>query len=180
MADILGFIRKAFPFIAAGASLGGPVGTMAAGLVGKALGVDAPKPTPEGISAAIVGATPEQLVELQKAEQEFKLQMEALGFNHIEELEQIAFADRQNARDREMKTGDRTPKILAYTTCILCVAAEAMYFFHGAHVGTSPELIGRILGTLDSALMLVLGYYFGSSVGSDAKTQTLSEIAKNK
>jgi hypothetical protein len=35
------------------------------------------------------------------------------------------------------------------------------------------ELVARVLGTLDGALMLVLSYYFGSSSGSQAKDDLL-------
>jgi hypothetical protein len=35
--------------------------------------------------------------------------------------------------------------------------------------GSMRELIARVLGTLDGALMLVLSFYFGSSAGSQAK-----------
>jgi hypothetical protein len=37
------------------------------------------------------------------------------------------------------------------------------------------ELIARVLGTLDSALMLVLSYYFGSSAGSAEKNQIMAQ-----
>jgi hypothetical protein len=38
---------------------------------------------------------------------------------------------------------------------------------------TMRELIARVLGTLDGALMLVLSFYFGSSSGSQAKDTML-------
>jgi hypothetical protein len=41
--------------------------------------------------------------------------------------------------------------------------------------GTMRELIARVLGTLDSALMLVLSYYFGSSAGSAEKNQIMAQ-----
>jgi hypothetical protein len=34
-------------------------------------------------------------------------------------------------------------------------------------------LVGRVLGTLDAALMCVLYYYFGSSAGSAQKNQIM-------
>ena len=38
----------------------------------------------------------------------------------------------------------------------------------------SEVLAGRVLGTLDSALLAVLYYYFGGSAGSDRKTELLA------
>ena len=52
-----------------GSALGGPVGGMAANLVAEVLGCD---PQPKKIEQAINNATPEQLLELKKAEKEFE------------------------------------------------------------------------------------------------------------
>jgi hypothetical protein len=38
-----------------------------------------------------------------------------------------------------------------------------------------PVLVGRILGLMDSVALLVLGYWFGSSSGSNAKTTLLAQ-----
>jgi hypothetical protein len=37
-----------------------------------------------------------------------------------------------------------------------------------------------VLGTLDSALILILSYYFGSSAGSDRKTEILAGANQKK
>lgn len=176
-------LRKSFPFISAAASLGGPIGTMAAAAVGKAIGADkAPTPTVDGISNAIALALsdPQQRAALIQAEQEFQKQMTELGYQHAEELEATAAADRANAREREIQVKDWTPRILAFLVVILCCTGEGYYFTHGSPGSASPELIGRILGTLDSALILVLSYYFGSSAGSDRKTELLAESQSQK
>src|SRR5437773_569825 len=70
MPDVLGFMRKAFPVFSAFASFGGPLGTLAAGMAGKALGVKALDTNQDAIAAAIAGATPEQMVQLRQAEAE--------------------------------------------------------------------------------------------------------------
>lgn len=175
-------LKKAFPFISAAASLGGPLGTMAATLVGQALGLGkTPANNPDSISNAIAAALadPTQRAALLKAEQDFQLQMQQLGYQHAEEIEKIAEQDRDSARNREIQVKDWTPRILAFVVVMLCFGGEGYYFMHGSPSSASPELIGRILGTLDSALILVLSYYFGSSAGSDDKTKTLSAIAQN-
>lgn len=171
-------MKKAFPFLSAAASLGGPLGTMAAAAVGKALGLDkAPAGTSDSIANAIAVAMgdPAQRAAILKAEQEFQVQMTTLGYQHAEEIEAIASKDRDSARNREIQVKDWTPRILAFVVVTLCFTAEFVYFRHGAPANASPELIGRILGTLDSALILVLSYYFGSSAGSDRKTELLSQ-----
>lgn len=176
-------LRKSFPFISAAASLGGPLGTMAAAMVGKAIGADkAPAGTADGISAAIASAlaSPEQRAALLKAEEDFQLQMQELGYKHAEDLEEIAAKDRDSARNREIQVKDWTPRILAFVVVVLCFMGEGWYFTHGAPSNASGELIGRILGTLDSALILVLSYYFGSSSGSASKDATIASFAKTQ
>lgn len=175
-------LKKAFPFLSAAASLGGPLGTMAASAIGSALGLSkAPGPTSDAISTAIAAAfaNPEQRAALLKAEQDFQLQMAQLGYQHAEEIEQIAAKDRDSARNREVQVKDWTPRILAFTCVVLCFGGEGWYFTHGSPASASPELIGRILGTLDSALILVLSYYFGSSAGSASKDATIAGFSQN-
>src|SRR6185369_1457273 len=99
-------LKKSFPFISAAAGLGGPIGTLAATAVGKALKLDkTPAPTIDGISNVIATALgdPAQRQALVAAEQEFQKQMAELGYNHVEELEKIAADDRASARNREIQ-----------------------------------------------------------------------------
>lgn len=174
-------LKKAFPFLSAAASLGGPLGTMAAAAIGGALGLGkSPAPTTDAISTAIATAfaDPAQRAALLKAEQEFQLQMEALGYQHAEEIEQIAAKDRDSARNREVQIKDRTPKILAAVIIAATVVVESYVtiavFHHQTFDTQGAVIIGRILGMLDTSVGLVLAYYFGSSAGSAAKTDLLA------
>lgn len=60
--------------------------------------------------------------------------------------------------------------LIAFVVVVACLAAETAYLFFGATAFISgkapiPEvLVGRILGTLDMSLALVLGYYFTASI----------------
>lgn len=175
-------LKKAFPFISIAASFGGPLGAMAASAVGKAIGADkAPAATSDAIATAIAGALgdPSQRAALIEAEHSFALQMAELGYKNAEELEATAAADRANARNREIQVKDWTPRVLAFVVVSLCFGFEGLYFRHGAPPTASPELIGRILGTLDSALILVLSYYFGSSAGSERKSELMATMSNN-
>jgi hypothetical protein len=64
------------------------------------------------------------------------------------------------------------PSILSV---LVVVAWVLVQFFLLNHVidASMRELVARVLGTLDGALMLVLSYYFGSSSGSQAKDDLL-------
>ena len=58
-----------------GTALGGPMGGMAANMISEVLGVPN---TPKAIEKGIAEATPEQMLELKKAEQAFEVQMKEL------------------------------------------------------------------------------------------------------
>ena len=103
--------------------------------------------------------------------------MKALGFANLTELERIAYQDRDSARTREVKTGDSwTPRALAG---IVILGWFALQWFLLTHLIPQEmrEIVLRGLGTLDMAVGLVLGYYFGSSVGSAGKDQTIRDAA---
>lgn len=175
MANITGFLKKSFPFISAAASFGGPLGALAAAAVGKALGVDgAIKPDLDSIASYIAGATPEQLIELRKAEADLQAKLAELGYQNEQELSKIAEEDRESARGREIAVKDKMPRYLAGLVVLACAAGEGFVLVHGSPPNVPGELVGRILGTLDAAVMLVLSYYFGSSAGSDRKTEIMA------
>jgi hypothetical protein len=54
--------------------------------------------TVDAVKTAISGATPEQMLALKKADQKFSIQMQALGFKQVTDLESIAAGDRKDAR----------------------------------------------------------------------------------
>lgn len=176
------FFKKAAPWLGtlAGIAVPGaaPFVSIAAKLLTDGFGKAVPA-TQQGLSDAITEAmsTSDGLAKLREIDNQFAAQMKLMDIQSAEHFEQMAVDDRANARNREIEVKDLTPRILAFAVVILCFTGEALYFFRGAPSNAAPELIGRILGTLDSALMLVLAYYFGSSAGSDKKTQIMADAA---
>lgn len=151
-----------------GTAIGGPFGTMAGGLVNAALGLD--EGADEAARAkALERATPEQLLAIQAAEQQFKLDMERLGVDALK----IDAEDRKSARERETALGDLTPRLLAG----IVLAGWALLNWHLFTAALPPEnkdFLLRSLGTIDAAVTLVLSYYYGSSSGSAAKDKMLA------
>jgi hypothetical protein len=169
-------LKTLFPFISAAASLGGPLGTLAANAVGKALGLD--KVDPVKVPQLLNQATEEQLQALTQAEQDFKVKMAALGFQDVEALTSIAEQDRNSARLREESVRDATPKVLAYMMMfIAAVVVGAVVFGHlaGLKDATSATLIGTVIGYVFSELKAVFSYYFGTSASSASKDGLISE-----
>lgn len=155
-------------------ALGGPlagiaVKTIATQILGK------PDATVDEVEAAVLGADPQMLIRLKELDQEFKTTMVNAGIK----LEEIAAADRNSARQREISTGDVwTPRVLAGFVVGLTIFLEGYVMLNGLPATANEIIVGRILGTLDTAAMMVLAYYFGSSASSRYKDDTISTIAK--
>lgn len=152
--DWKAIVRTVAPGIAT--ALGGPLAGMAVKAIGSAIGLD--DATEETIAAAIKGATPDDLLKIKQAEQGFQVQMRSLDID----LVKIAAGDRDSARKREADTKDWTPRILAGMIVITWGTVQ-WFILHNVIHDDMRELVMRVLGTLDAALMLVLAYYFGSS-----------------
>ena len=156
-----------------GTALGGPLGGMAGLALTKALGIsDDGHKDEAALAAAVQGASPDQLLSLKKADQEFAVQMQKLGFENVEALEAIAAGDRASARDREIKTGDWTPKVLGL---IITAGFFGLLYYllrHEPPAG-SRDILNIMLGSLGSAWIGVVTYYFGSSAGSARKTELM-------
>lgn len=179
-------LRKAFPFISMAAGLGGPLGTIACSVVGKALNVDKEKtPTIESLPDLLASAfaNPEQRAALIKAEQDFQAQMAELGYHDAETLAAAANEDRASARQREMTLKDWMPAGLS-TVCVVgffgIVGLFAYCGFKGLDLsaGVKPVLY-MLLGTLAREVASVYAYYFGTSASSDNKTEIIADIAKS-
>jgi len=105
--------------------------------------------------------SPEQQVQFEQKMAELEASMRL-------SLEKIAADDRDSARKREIATGDSTNRVLAYLIITVFGAAQYMVFTH-SFPAEQMVMVARVLGTIDMALGLVLGYYFGSSAGSRIK-----------
>lgn len=138
-------------------ALGGPVAGMAVKALSNAL-FGHQDASDEEIQAALANPTADQLAALKKIDADFKVQMKSLDID----LERIAASDRDSARNYAIMTHDMTPRVLAV---IVVVAWGTVQWFllHNVIDSSMRELVARVLGTLDGALMLVLSYYFGSA-----------------
>jgi hypothetical protein len=114
--------------------------------------------TEDELKAALANPTADQLAALKKIDNDFKVQMKSLDID----LERIAVADRDSARNYAIQTKDITPRMLALVVVVAWTIVQ-WYMLNNVIDSSMRELIARVLGTLDGALMLVLSYYFGSS-----------------
>jgi hypothetical protein len=174
----MGFVdvlKKAYPFLTVAASLV-PGGNVATSVLGKILNL-APSATLDDAGLALINATPEQKAQLLAEENRHAEALQQMGINSAEEFERIAAADRASARQREEVVKDWTPKILAYGVTLGFFGVLAMMFTH-AIPDTGHDVLLVLIGSLGSAWIAIINYYYGSSSGSAAKTQILAAAAK--
>lgn len=122
-------------------------------------------PDPEQKAAA--------MIELEKLRQSGELAKMA---NDTQEL-QIAADDRNSARQREIAVKDRMPAVLA----ILITAGFFGTLGYMLRYGVPPEgseVLYMMLGTLGTAWIGVIGYYYGTSAGSQTKNQIIAGLKK--
>ena len=157
------WLKSIAPTIAT--AMGGPLAGMAVEAISKAIGVD-PSEVQNTINSGKM--TADQIASLQTAEIALKARAQEMGLD----FEKLAVADRASARQMQISTNSFVPPTLSI---MIVVAWSAVQYFLLTHVidPSMRELIARVLGTLDGALMLVLSFYFGSSSGSQAKDTML-------
>ena len=136
-----------------GTALGGPLGGMAGDVISKVLGVDN---NPASLEKAIQNATPEQLMEIKKAEKDFEKQMKELDVD----LYKLETAEKQDARKTFSK--DWTARIIG----IAMVGGFLGYIFLVTlqpPEQNSEALINLVLGYLGGLASAVISFYFGAS-----------------
>lgn len=168
-AKALQILRTVAPTLALAA--GGPFGPIAAAAIHLALGTDPTQPA--SAETALLNATPDQLLALKKAGNDFEVQMKTLGVQE----EQLAYADTANARAREIAVKDMTPHVLAYGVTFGFFGILGFLLWNGKPPG--GDVIMVMLGALGAAWTGIIQYYFGSSSGSASKDKTISDIAKS-
>jgi hypothetical protein len=154
-------------------AVGGPFGPLASAAISAALGT--PKGDDKAAEAALLSATPDQLLALTKENDDFQVQLKQLG---IEE-QKLVFDDVANARAREIAVKDTTPQILAYGVTVGFFGALGYLLVHGTPP-TGGDAFLLMLGSLGTAWAGIMAYFFGSSTGSSAKSDTIAKIATTK
>ncbi len=155
-------------------ALGGPLaGVAVRAIAEKVLGK--PEASEADVAAAVAGASPELLLKLREADQEFAKAMADAGVK----LEEIEAQDRASARAREIATKDWVPAVLAIAINLAFFVLLFMMLTH-AIPEQNKSAFDILLGMLGTGVASVLAYYFGSSAGSDVKTAILGRVAEKK
>ena len=158
------WLKQIAPTVAT--ALGGPLAGMAVSAISKAIGVDE-KDVGDLINNNKL--TAEQIAQVKLAEIELQKQAQELGLN----FEKLAVDDRKSARDMQMATRSWVPPLLAAAVTIGFFGILVMMLL--GKVDSNNPAILMMLGSLGTAWTGIIAYYFGSSAGSQAKTDLLSK-----
>ncbi len=172
--DWKSLVRTVAPTIAS--AFGTPLAGMGVSAILNAiLPPDATKPAdPESyLSTALSMANPELMLKIKQAEQQFTLDMRNLDIS----LEKLNIDDRANARGREIAVHDNTTKILAYLLTTGFFGLLGLGIFHAVPEG-SRDIVNIMIGSLGTAWIGAMAYYFGSSSGSAAKQALIGTLMK--
>ena len=158
------WLKQIAPTVAT--ALGGPLAGMAVSAISKAIGVE-----PEKVGDLISNTklTAEQIAQVKLAEIELQKQAQELGLN----FEKLAVDDRKSARDMQMATRSWVPPLLAASVTVGFFGILVMMLL--GKVDSNNPAILMMLGSLGTAWTGIIAYYFGSSAGSQAKTDLLSK-----
>ena len=157
------WLKQLAPTIAT--ALGGPLAGMAVSAVAKAIGCE-PEQVQDVISSGKL--TAEQVAAIQLAELELKKQAQAMNLDFAK----LGAEDKKSARDMQIATKSWIPPVMAVgVTCgFFGILAGLMY----GQIQHAPQ-IDIMLGSLGTAWTGIISFYFGSSAGSQAKTELLHQ-----
>jgi len=167
---LLSIIRTVAPSIAT--AVGGPLAGMAVRAVSTSL-LGKPDGSMKDIETALLGATPETMLKLKEADNNFTLEMEKLGVD----LVKIEADDRKDARASNRGANDKTPAVLGILCFIGFFGILVALMFIEIPTGQRGALT-VMLGSLGTIVVQVANYYWGSSKGSAQKNDTIAQALR--
>ena len=179
--DVASVVENLAPTIAS--VIGGPLAGSGVSALEKLFGLTpAPSASPSDrlndVAAAIAGATPQQLADMRKADQDYAVSMAQAGFKDTETLASLAVQDRSSARSMEVSTKSIMAPLIGSAIILgSLVAAGAILMGKVSYANTTEAtMVGTVVGYLFSEAKAVLSFYFGST---NDTAQTNDLLAKS-
>jgi len=163
------WLKQIAPTIAT--CLGGPLAGLAVTAISKALDI-APDDVQNVIDSGKLSA--DQIAQIKVAEIELQKSAQELGLN----FEQLAVEDRKSARDMQSITKSNVPAILSYGITVGFFGILTCLLLGYAQENNQPLLV--MLGSLGTAWICVVSFWFGSTNGSQKKDQMLFNSTPSK
>lgn len=186
---MMDFLKTVAPWLVTALTGGVPgIAAMAASAIAGKLGLA--DGSVDAVNAALTGQqmTPEQLLALKQADDDFALKMRQAGFTHAENMagiqvqaDKVAADDRASARNFAATEHDHTARNLAYMYTFALFAVIGLEFLLAAKQVRLDDGVMRALDTLFGILIaMVLGskeYFFGSSSRADKQAAAITQFA---
>ena len=170
--DFTAIIKTVAPWI--GTALGGPLGGMAVEAAANALGLS--DKTVDSVKQALSGATPEQMLALKQADQAFSLQMQALGFRHVTDLEALAAGDRADARKMQTSLRSIVPALLTWFLISSFIGTLVALFLVDVPASNRDVMV-YMVGQLSGFTAAAVAFWLGTTRQSENKTGMLAQSA---
>lgn len=151
-------------------ALGGPLAGMAVSAIAKAIGCS-PDEVQDVISSGKL--TAEQVASIQLAELELKKQAQSMNLDFAK----LIAEDKKSARDMQIATKSWIPPVMALG--VTCGFFGILFGLMYGQIQHAPQ-IDIMLGSLGTAWTGIISFYFGSSAGSQTKTELLSKAEAAK
>lgn len=150
-------------------AVAGPLGGAAVMALGEIFGIS--EPTQDKIKSVIEsgGMDGEQLSRLKELEMKLKAEEAERGFKYAE----LEYKDRDSARQREVATGDKVNRNLAYFIIAAFVAMVGSTL--SGFTVVDSALAGTLIGYMSAKAEQILSYYFGSTASGQRKTELLAK-----
>jgi hypothetical protein len=179
------FLSSIAPWIGAAATGNVPgLIAMAASKITEALGYSV-EATPDAISEAVGRATPEQQARLKELDNQFKIEMIRLGYDHIEKLMAHEVDNVKDARAMQVAALQQDSwfaKNYVYILASFWSVVSILYVFlitfstiPQESVRFADTILGFILGTVIST---IINFFMGSAISSKNKDETISSLVK--
>lgn len=165
--------RKTLGAIAplAGTMIGGPFGAIAGAAVGKIFGHEEGKvPSEKEMAQYIEKATPDQIVELKKLDDQLEIRMEELGIQR----EQLSYDDTDSARKMQTANNSNFPAILCIMLTIGFFGSLALMMSVVIPKANEPTVY-MMIGSLGTCWIGSCQFWNGTTKGSADKNNMLSE-----
>ena len=168
-----GIIKSVAPTI--GTALGGPAGGIAVKFLAEKL-LGKPEASADEVEKVLVNASPADLLKLKELDMQFAKDMKALDIDVFN----IEVEDRKSARS--MFSVNIWPQISLTALFTVGYFAVLIILLTGkVSIPTeSQPVVNVVIGVLTAGMATILAFWFGSSLGSQQKTEQLSKIGGAK
>lgn len=153
-------------------ALGGPLAGAAVAALGQVFGMSSPTVT--SIASVIEQGqmTPGDIAKIKELELQYQNEERERDFRYA----QLEFQDRDSARKANVSGGAQLYLfVLSMLLLSVCLGAECFVLFRGYPKDIPDIVVGRVLGLLDSVALMCLNYWYGTSSGSERKTELLAQ-----